>query len=93
MKRMLGLAFLVATLSVAAHAAPEAASPAQPAVEAAADAVVPLPAATQPPVPDCPCSDRDGQSCTTPGAKASCYWVPGEPGICVCQSNYVWTCY
>lgn len=38
------------------------------------------------------CWNYSGYSCSTPGTKVRCQWIPTEPGICVCQSSYVWLC-
>ncbi|WP_242164362.1 hypothetical protein [Lysobacter sp. M15] len=44
-------------------------------------------------LPDC--STMHGQYCSTPGAKAYCWWtqpVPGERTLCRCLSNNTWSC-
>ena len=42
-------------------------------------------------LPDC--GTMDGMYCSTPTARARCYWYQyQEPMVCVCQPNNVWAC-
>lgn len=38
------------------------------------------------------CWNSDGQACSTPGAVFRCFWIPTEPGVCVCGENNAWWC-
>ena len=38
------------------------------------------------------CFSVEGTSCSIPGTLKRCQWQPGEPELCVCQSNHTWHC-
>jgi hypothetical protein len=39
------------------------------------------------------CQHIDGTPCSNPGSVFRCYYqYPNEPGICVCLSNFTWSC-